>query len=400
MKRLYLISNKKRKPSYLTSTDPAKWKLNAYKVFYLLFGWIGRIALSRNFQSISIKGKEFLSGEPKLVLMNHSCPLDPVIISLFGRQPLQFLITESFMQGSFLSLVASYLGQITKRKLDYDMTSIRLMKEWSSCGANVALFPEGQFSWDGEPSMLMPGLDQLIKYLNLPVVCVHLDNGKFVKPAWANSSRKVPIDITVHSPISPKYIDLETIENLIFPKFQPKSKIKASDIKHRNNLMEGVARTIRFCPSCGKDQSIKDFENSLSCNSCKKSWEINELNTILDKETGEAFTTRDLFEKTKENINSYIILNKTIQSISDVKLSNITKAKPEPVGEGVLTITEKDLLIGNNNFSLNEIVDFTMDWGELILFKTKYERYSIKFTEEDSRFVFCHLLDWKKHENS
>ncbi len=363
---------------YITSTTPTKYKLSIYRFLNFILGPLGRFLLRRKFNDIHVTGTEHLRGGPKLLVMNHSCPLDPVIITFFGRQPLQFLITEPFMQGGLGSKIASSLGQITKRKLDLDPSSIQLMKRWSDLGAHVALFPEGKFSWDGDPSPLMPGLDSLIKYLKLPVVCVHLANGNRVKPAWARFMRRTSISIHIHPALtleSEKDI-VESIKTRIFP--ESSMSFPSSGI----NLADGLARIVRFCPKCEADSTLTDTGNVLVCKSCNERTEVDADNSVI----------KPLLAKT------YLLLDRlsSLQSIGDVALFNATKKDWVLLSENKLNVNFEGVFLGDFHLSPTEIIDHTLDWGDFIILKTRKQRYALKLPH-DSRLIFDHLIKKIRH---
>jgi 1-acyl-sn-glycerol-3-phosphate acyltransferase len=372
---------------YITSVTPSKIKLRLYKIFFLFFGSLGRFLLNKKFNKIEIEGLEHLKSGPKLLLMNHSCPLDPVLITFFGRQPLQFLITEAFMQGSLASRIASLFGQIAKRKLDYDPMSIKLMKQWSDCGGIVAMFPEGKFSWDGKTTKLMPGIDQLIHYLNIPVVTVHLANGEKVKPAWALKARKTSIKIIINPPkVFKKEDNVQLfIEENIFNKNS--NRITFPSIG--DDLAFGLKKELRFCPYCSEENGLFEFKNELGCKSCNKKSIVKADNQIIS----DSFSNiSDLFNQTYLSVDKLWQDKNEISSLNEVTLFDISKKNWKYLLKSIMIINKENIIIGNSNIKLSDITGHTIDWGDLIIIKTKYERFALKLPG-DSRAVFTHILN-------
>lgn len=135
---------------------------------------------------------------------------------------------------------------------------------WSDVGGTVALFPEGRFSWDGSPSPLMPGIEQLILYLNVPVVTVSLSNGHKVKPAWAKVYRKTSIHLEVFPGMKFTKDDKiqEIIKNKIFS-FHTNNTLHDFEA-NGNNLSAGLSHHLRFCPNCYHDNSLKKIAMKLT----------------------------------------------------------------------------------------------------------------------------------------
>ncbi len=377
----------KKSSLFITSTKPSIFKLKIYAVIFFFINGIVKQYLKSFFYKIEIEGKEHLQGGAKLLLMNHSCPLDPLLITFFGGRPTQFLITEAFMQGRFSAKIASMLGQIAKRKLDFDTSSIRLMKKWCEQGALVATFPEGQFSWDGKPSPLMPGIDQLVQYLDVPVVTAHLSNGEKVKPAWAKNYRKTSIKITINP--QKKFEKGENIAQYIEDKIFFKSKAKIQFESVGNNLSSGLKKILRYCPSCHSDGMLLEIEDNLECSQCLKSWTITADNKVL----GEKFKeVSDLFNNLYEILDKLWTASYTFKSVSEVEIINISKGAWKSLDKGQMELKDHKLIIGSFTLSLKEIQSHTLDWGDLIILKTRLERFAIKLPS-DSRAIVSYLLD-------
>lgn len=371
----------------LTSTEQSSLKLRAYKLFHFFFGWLGRLYLSRYFDRVEVIGRENLKGGPKLLLMNHSCPLDPLLITFYGRQPLQFLITEAFMQGGLGTKLASLFGQISKRKLDFDTSSIRMMKSWCDHGAIVATFPEGQFSWDGMPGPLMPGIDQLVRYLKVPVITVRLINGDRVKPAWAKHYRKTSIRIEIDAP---KTFEMnEDIQAYIREKiYVDNSTCKRWPVKG-NQLSVGLKKLIRFCPYCESDQALEENDNQLSCFQCKSHWRVTPENMLQGENN---FSITSLLEKTYKTLDNKWSHGEFCESLGTVEIFDISKKDWQFLTKGKLELTAQSMKVNDFEINCADIQAHTLDWGDLIILRTRFKRFAVKMPE-DSRAIWTYLLN-------
>ncbi len=378
----------------LNSTKPEKWKLHFYNAFIFFTGPIFRFFLSRKFSSIEVEGKEHLEKGPFLLVMNHSCPIDPLLITFFGGKHLQFMITEVAMLGGFMSKLGHFFGQISKRKLTFDFTSIRLMKQWLDLGGRAAVFPEGVFSWDGKPNPLVNGIDGLIKFLNVPVVTVNLQNGDCVKPMWADNYRKTAIKIKINAPITFKSSDNieEIIKDKIFGRGnQSKFVSKSTGI----NLSHGLSKHLRYCPTCNDDNSLKDNNNSFSCTSCKSEWLLDGNNNVvgLHNTISELFqeSYRISFERFSESLE--------FKTLNNVSLFNVNKPKWEKLSDDILLLNKHKIIIGDVEIDIEDIEGFIIDWREIVIVKTRKNRYALQMLN-DSRAIFCSLLGRVKNESS
>ncbi len=259
------------------------------------------------------------------------------------------------------------------------------MEEWTKQGGNVAVFPEGQFSWDGKPGPFLPGLSQLVNYLKLPVVCVHVSNGDRIKPKWANFYRKTSIDITIHPTI--KFERGDDIEKMISEKiFLNHSQLYESSGK---NLAKGLAKNIRFCPNCSSDNTLIDEGDDLSCSVCNEVWKLDANNNISGKAIN---SISDLFESTKRNTELVWEREKNIKTLNKVVLLDISQKSWVFECANILELNEKSLKIGDFKLNYDEILSFTNEWGDIIILRTRKKRLGIKL-DHDSRAVVENILE-------
>ncbi len=372
----------------LTTTHPSKAKYSLYRYFYKLFGPIIRLIFSRSFLGVEVVGKENLRGGPYLVLMNHSCALDPLLICFFGGKPLQFLISESFMRRRFASKIISLFGHVAKRKLDFDPGSIQLLKRWADSGANIALFPEGIFSLFSEPSPLMPGIEQLIRFLNLPVVIVHLSNGDRVKPLWATVMRKTKIKITIYPAQTFKKDDqiLPIITQKLFNLNQPDFKYTS----YSTNPALGLAKTLVNCPTCNQENTLIENGHKLACRQCNDVWEIGADNSVTHSRDR---NVKDLFIKSFQTTTSKWTNQKEFRSKQSVQVYDISKRSWIAQDYGILVFGPDAISVGAYSISYSDILAHTQDWGEVIILKTKTNRWALEI-KNDSRAQFVNLLEF------
>jgi 1-acyl-sn-glycerol-3-phosphate acyltransferase len=373
-----------------TPLVPSKNKVLFYKIFLFLFGWFFRFLLSLKFNKITIKGLEHLASKgPKLVLMNHSCPLDPLLLIFFSKTPMQFLIADMFTRQKLMGFIAYFFGQIPKKKLDGDLTPIRTLKAWCDVGATVALFPEGKFSWDGSPCPLMPGIEQLIHFLNVPVVTVNLSNGHKVKPAWATFYRKTSIHLEIYPPIQFKKND--SIQDII------KSKIFASPLHaaisdfdaQGQNLSFGLKKHLRFCPKCFSENTISEKNDDILCSHCGTSFHVTASNHI--KGLDSIKNIEQLFKHVLNFIDTLWNENTILKSLHVVSLTNVTTRHYHLLSQGYLILDKEKISIGEFNLKFADIQQVTMDWDDHIIIKNKQARYALQLPH-DSRMLFMHLL--------
>lgn len=371
------------KPAVLPLT-PSKKALNRFDLILKTVGWLGRMSMRRYVKEIEIVGREHLQGGSKLILMNHSSPLDPTLLTFFGKKSLQFLVTEPYMAERGLSRFVAWMGHIPKRKLDPDTRALRTMKLWCKNGGTVATFPEGQFSWDGTPLPMMPGLTELVRYLEVPVVIVRLINGDRLWPAWATHPRRTSLRMEIEAP--KVFAPGESVEDYVTQHLHVDPLTCQRWPVEGKNLAEGMAKFLRFCFSCGADAALSDRGEELRCSSCQQSWRVR-----ADNRVGE-FTVAAVWKQVKENLKQKWSGAPFCKSLGEVSVMDASRPQWVLMDEGILTLEDSILHAGAWQLPLKEILAHTMDWGDLILIRTERKRIALRFPE-DSRAVWTFALD-------
>ena len=352
-------------------------------------GWIGRLLLRRWVNHIEVHGLEHLKGGSKIILMNHSSPLDPVLLTFFGKQSLQFLVTEPFMAERKISRFVAWMGHIPKRKLDPDTRALRTMKLWCKEGGTVATFPEGQFSWDGQPLPLQPGLGELVRYLEVPVVCVRLTNGDRLWPAWATHPRKTSLRIEVDPP---KVFQLgESVEEYVTKHLYVDPNLCTRWKASGKNLSSGMSKFLRFCFQCSNEGVLSDRGDDLICSYCQKSWRVTADNTIGEINVSEAW------HKVRSHLNDqWKTSGVSLKSQGQVQVFDASRPQWNLVDQGELNLSQSTLRTGSWQVEVKDILAHTMDWGDLIIIRTARKRIAIRFPM-DSRAVWTFALDEATH---
>ena len=78
--------------------------------------------------------------------------------------------------------------------------------------------------------------------------------------------------------------------------------------------------------------------------------------------------------------------------IGEVALFNASEWDWDLLDEGTLHFQKGQFVIGRNSIPLDKILDYALDWGDLILLRTLKKRYALRLPK-DSRAVWSTFLD-------
>ena len=225
-----------------------------------------------------------VKGQPCLILMNHSCFMDLMIMSrIFYPQKYAIVCTTDGFVG--MEWLIRLLGCIPTQKFVSDVTLIRdmeyMLKEKKT---SVLMYPEASYSFDGTATALPRKMGVLLKKLGVPVVMV-TTKGAFTRQPLYNClrKRKVPVSAEVRCLVTAEELKTKSVRELdeildeafTFDGFawQRDNGIEVKDA----NRAEGLERILYKCPHCGAEGKMSGKGTTLTCGACAKQWEMDTL---------------------------------------------------------------------------------------------------------------------------
>ena len=275
------FSKKPIKPTFLMSL--AKW----------IISWPD--LKKRNFKLTKI-GMEGIDG-PYLLLVTHSSMVDFNIMlkATHPKKVNNVMTLEGFNTST--EILMRLLGVLGTRKFIDDVYLVKNMKYCVDKLKTIfVLFPEARYSLDGCTSYIPKSLGKMIRLLKIPVVVLKI-HGNFVTcPQWNKINKKTYVEAEMKMVItaeeakklSPDKINEVIKENFQYDdfKWQYDNKLKINHPKRAN----GLHALLYKCPACMAENQTDSEGTELWCNSCKKTWEMDEYGRLHAKEGETEFT--------------------------------------------------------------------------------------------------------------
>lgn len=210
---------------------------------------------------------------PLLVLANHNTDWDPLLLALAFPKYMSFVASEHiFRWGVAAKAIIFLLNPIARLKGttagDTAMTMLRRIKK----GVNVAMFAEGNRSFDGLTGTILPATGKLARSSGATLVTYRFDGGYFTCPRWAGSSlRRGKLTgrvMNVYSPeqlksMSPAEVNAAIRRDLFVDAYAVQREWMVP-FKGKN-LAEHLETVLCRCPKCGKLDTMRSAGNTLSC---------------------------------------------------------------------------------------------------------------------------------------
>ena len=141
---------------------------------------------------------------PVLVVSNHQSHLDPPMIGMFFRRPLNYMARETLFKFPPLGWLIRTLGAIP---IDRDGVGLSGMKETLrrlKYGQMVLVFPEGSRTRDGQLGRLKPGFCALARRGGVRLIPVGIAGAYRAWPRTRPVPGRATIQIRVGKPMGPE----------------------------------------------------------------------------------------------------------------------------------------------------------------------------------------------------
>jgi 1-acyl-sn-glycerol-3-phosphate acyltransferase len=197
------------------------------------------------------------------VVANHRSYLDGFLLAASFPRPISFLTSAEAFRPAWQRLFLRGLGCIRLRRWAPDAGAIRATIATLRAGGVVGIFPEGERSWDGGPSPILPGVSRMLALAGAPVMVVTLDGSYRLWPRWGRGPRRAEIAVRWSEPL-PAGRDREMELRLI----DEMSSHPSAPTPRRRSAAD-VGRLLWRCPACGRSNAIRgEPDGTVYCLAC------------------------------------------------------------------------------------------------------------------------------------
>jgi|SRR5690554_5337331 len=135
--------------------------------------------------------KELKGQGPFLVIANHTVAFDPILLGLSFPYANYYIASEQIFNLGLISKMLKFaVNPISKAKAANDITTIRKSRRIVSEGGSIAVYPEGNVTYDGKMSNVNKSIVSFIRFLKLPILVYKTSGLYFTDPRWARFSKK------------------------------------------------------------------------------------------------------------------------------------------------------------------------------------------------------------------
>ena len=221
---------------------------------------------------------------PFLVLCNHNTDWDPLLLACAFPEYMSFVASEHIFRWGFAGkLIVALMGPIARLKGktagDTAMTMLRRLRK----GVSVAMFAEGNRSFNGLTGDILPATGKLARSSGAGLVTYRLDGGYFTSPRWCGKGlrrgKMTGRVVNVYSPEALKAMSADEVNAAIrrdlFVDAYAVQREQMVPFRGKA-LAEHLETVLCRCPRCGAVGSLKSADDTLRC-ACGFSVRYNEF---------------------------------------------------------------------------------------------------------------------------
>lgn len=246
-----------------------KWHQSVWSFLHPLTRFLAKSKFNYSSEQYDIEG-------PVLMLSNHVTDWDPILVASSFRKQMYFVASEHILRLGFTSwLLRTLFAPIARQKGGSAAGTVKAILRTLKEGHSVAIFPEGNRSWDGNTGAFLPTIGKLARSSGCTLVTFRMTGGYLSSPRWAGSSiRRGRMGGAVSNIYTPEQLRAMTpaqINEAIAADLSEKAYARQREemIPYRGKqLAEGLETYLFACPECGTLHRLVSSGNTFRCASC------------------------------------------------------------------------------------------------------------------------------------
>lgn len=259
-------------------SDVKRW--NRHKRIFHVIGALLDVPVRAIFNySYDTEGAENIDG-PVLVIPNHSCAWDPILVgTAFRKKQMYFVASEHVLRMRFAGPLINWLLEpIPRKKATLAAGTVRSCLRHLKEGHSVAIFAEGEQTWDGISGKVFPATGKLIKQSNATLVTFRLEGAYLALPRWAKGIRRGKVTghvVGIYNPEKLRAMTADEIREAVdrdiyydIWKWQDSQSGGRIEFKGRGRSSEraaGLEKALFICPACRSIGTLKTSGSTISC---------------------------------------------------------------------------------------------------------------------------------------
>ena len=334
-----------------------------YRIMQGLSGIIARVVFRRRLLRNEIKDKK----GPMVIIGNHEAALDFTTLVGATKQPITFVVSDSFYNTLPFRKYMKMIGVIPKQQFQTTIKEISMMRHAIKNDGILMFYPAGLMSEDGIATPIPQSTYAFLQWLDADVYVARTTGTYFCTPKWSSKIRPGKTYMDIFKLIDKKELSSMTLEQiqekvddvLNFDAYREQEENKIRYYGGKN--VEGLQNVLYVCPSCKKEFTIRTKKkHTLYCTECGFAHKSDKYGFLHN--SGKASKeyryvsdwSRMIHDKVKSDIESGKLTK--LYSKATIQTIDYKKKKYVTVGRAHVTLTpEKFIISGPINCKFEHI---------------------------------------------
>ncbi len=329
-----------------------KPNLFCYRLAQAVCGVVAKFIFKRKMLRNEIKDKK----GPFVVIANHQAAYDFVNLIGARKEPMSFVISNSFYSSLPLKGFFDKLGVIPKQQFQTTVKDMKDIKAVIDEGKVLVIYPAGLMCEDGISTPIPAATYKFLKWLGVDVYVARTAGTYFAMPKWSKGLRSGRTYMDIYKLFSAeelKSADITEVKEktdgaILFDAYREQEEKMVIYSKKGN--IEGLENVLYLCPHCKAEfaMKVKD-KNTIYCEKCGYEEYSDEYSFLHNKKgIGKEIRyvsdwSRIIFASVKEKIKNGEI--SSLESETVVKTVDGKKHKFLEVGRGSVTLTKEGFIL-------------------------------------------------------
>lgn len=356
------------------------WHTFVWKILRLIVSPFIRLKFNYTPQICYEKG-------PVIVLCNHNTDWDPLFLGIAFPGYLSLVASEHiFRWGTISSIIKFLFDPIPRLKGTTAVSTALNISRKLRKGISVAIFAEGNRSFNGVTGFILPSTSKLVKTSKATLVTYKIHGGYLASPRWSGSKiRKGKINgeiVGVYSAEKIKEMSVDEIDRLI----QRDLYEDAYELQRKKmvpfvseNPAEHLETLLCYCPKCKNFNTLYSKKDKLNCR-CGFGITYNDFGFLEGEDAlfdnlkqWDDWQTKIINEKIDQSKDNDLIFEDT-----EFKLIKVLSGhESETEGYGNIRLFFNKLEVCGQEFDISEISGFALIGPQRVEFSVGKKCYEL-----------------------
>ncbi|MBO5714777.1 MAG: 1-acyl-sn-glycerol-3-phosphate acyltransferase [Clostridia bacterium] len=329
-----------------------KPNMTVYRIMQGLSGIVAKVVFRRKFLRNEINDKK----GPMVIIGNHEAALDFTTIVGATKEPITFVVSDSFYNTLPFRKAMKMIGVIPKQQFQTTIKEISLMRSAIKHDDILMFFPAGLMSDDGLSTPIPSSTYAFLQWLGADVYVARVSGTYFCTPKWSSKIRPGRTYTDIYKLIDKDELPLMTEqqikekvkEALTFDTYKEQEELKIKYLGASN--VKGLENVLYICPNCKQEFTIRaKKKHTLYCTECgfahksDKYGFLHNVGSVGEEIRYVSDWSRMIHDQVKEDMESGKLTK--LYSKATIQTIDYKKKKYVTVGRAHVTLTPEKFII-------------------------------------------------------